>query len=1257
MRSTTSSRGSGRVRPRPNAHPIHLMSGLHSANTANENLATDDPNRGMKMVGSTAIGATAGAAAGKLTPDVMPLSRAFKGAPWQNGASSVVRTELGKWLWESTAKILGGASALTAGQVAEEGIAPGEKPLNIGDAFLTNLATLTGFTIAHGAAQARAGAQSFRTNDDGTFSFKTEAKDPKTGDPVHIWMTAKLDPDGIVRVQVPVGDGTFIWVKTADLSVPKPESTKPAEPAPAEPAGTLPPKAGSAAPEPPAPPVTPVAPPPAPPQAPQTPQTPEAPQAGQSSDVQAYADQVVQLTQLAQAAIQKAQDHPHVEQAQSDAEEAVDLLAAAKERLQWLAPEHPLVATQEPTPQPPAPVSEQNTPDSATTPAQPEEQQAPRTATFDFPGGFEDRQSNDGVDLSNHRIIARTTNPKNGTQFALVTDGSHSAWIETNTKARPENYKQIQQNTINSGEPVIDMPYDKDASAVMTVKRMLTGKTEAEPEPAPAPPTFDRAKAIKGLGEYAKDLLSTLENGGTFEQFVQEFHPSQRTYAKEAKDELIEAGLWPGQDEAQPAAQPEAAAPVAEPVPPQPVERHTHTAMDEDWVQNQATNLGFTLPRWQPGMDTGAYLENRAETLLKNPNAFVALYRAIPETMGGKILDGDALDMIIKGDHPEGYDLFHKVKWSTPEQEMFYEDHSDKLYKLLLKNVMDEPAKAGEHFLITVGAPGNGKSTVLRRLIQEAGDNIRGAIDTPGRDIADVDKTVRSLRAKGFEVDVLLVKSPVEDAVKRLMLRTRKERRGLSPFDTSDTGLAQSTNLFPKLVGRFGQTPGVNLHVIENVTGNPHRNVANLYEHGPEAVIKAAQVGYVDREGKPINGLELAGRAAKAYIQTRENHEADIHPEYLKKFNPEIENTLQSLQGVRESVLQGRSSAGHPAKRGSAEGSHSTGSGKPGSSGSVRTSEQPVSGGSGSAPKEAGHRKPEVGTNTRPEILKGAKALAERIGNRLNRKVKAGESLTNLAQPRLLKAESTPIKGKRLGPLVDGEVDRYEDLAKDVHPNAKRKFEAAMEAKDANLLGQYLHLGNHGLRAMFTLETGIQLPQTVKGTRKAIEDYFNQVDETPSTTDNSTTEATDGGTVPAGSLAHGGGKAGASGRGKAGSTSKAVSGGGSGEVSTGPAGAVHSDGSPVAEAGDGSKPSTGDSPESGVRPAGSEAGKPAAGAQGVQQDQEGNPRKAKSLEQPEGPRNTRNHRIEKQEDINPYDLSSESQAKRNASMILRQVVA
>lgn len=130
----------------------------------------------------------------------------------------------------------------------------------------------------------------------------------------------------------------------------------------------------------------------------------------------------------------------------------------------------------------------------------------PKTATFHFPDvGMGTMQSLDGIDLSNHKIIARMTNPEDGVQWALVSDGTHHGWIQTNTKARPENYKQIQRNTFEDGAPVVEMPWDKDASSLMTAKRLLTGKTESAAPPAPPKPEPVQSPSKKSFTQRIMD--------------------------------------------------------------------------------------------------------------------------------------------------------------------------------------------------------------------------------------------------------------------------------------------------------------------------------------------------------------------------------------------------------------------------------------------------------------------------------------------------------------------------------------------------------------------------------------------------------------------------------------------------------------------------------------------------------------------------------------------------------------------------------
>ncbi|HQL49487.1 MAG TPA: hypothetical protein PLC09_12525, partial [Holophaga sp.] len=212
------------------------------------------------------------------------------------------------------------------------------------------------------------------------------------------------------------------------------------------------------------------------------------------SHIVAVAQQVEQFQGIAEQLTAKARQHPHVEQAQEEARAALELLEDARRDLASLAPNHPLLAAPEPVQAPaPVPVSIPETSPEAISTSSGNENTAqpvtgnPKTATFRFPdAGLGTMQSADGIDLSNHKIIARMTNPEDGVQWALVSDGTHHGWMQTNTTARPENYKQIQRNTFEDGAPVVEMPWDKDASATMTVKRLLTGKTESTAPVAPS---------------------------------------------------------------------------------------------------------------------------------------------------------------------------------------------------------------------------------------------------------------------------------------------------------------------------------------------------------------------------------------------------------------------------------------------------------------------------------------------------------------------------------------------------------------------------------------------------------------------------------------------------------------------------------------------------------------------------------------------------------------------------------------------------
>lgn len=388
--------------------------------------------------------------------------------------------------------------------------------------------------------------------------------------------------------------------------------------------------------------------------------------------------------------------------------------------------------------------------------------------------------------------------------------------------------------------------------------------------------------------------------------------------------------------------------------------------------------------------------------------------------------------------------------------------------------------------------------------------------------------------------------------------------------------------------------------------------------------------------------------------------------------------------------------------------------------------------------------------NGRPEILKGAKALAERLAEKRNRKFKPGESLLNMAQPRLVEVQHAPLKGTRTGTLDGNSVNPYDQKPADkpVHPRAQSILDKALEEKDVETLGQILHPGNKGLRAQFEDKTGVKLPKGWNATRAAIAKHFEEppaeenptgkvreastmdaeearqylldggqishgegehrrtfwieetpkgfvvkerensgqvftkggagarggwsngqaadsiteqlglykafkksteVAEKPTKTDTlAKKEASDGGSGPTGALAGGGVQAGTPGRSKAGSTPAPVPGRGADEVPAPAAGPLHEDRPSTEKRGDGAGTGAGDRPAADLRPSGDQGGKPAPRSEGVPEDQKRDAGEVKPVEQHKAERNTRNHRIEKQEDINPFDLSSEAQSKKAA---------
>ena len=136
--------------------------------------------------------------------------------------------------------------------------------------------------------------------------------------------------------------------------------------------------------------------------------------------------------------------------------------------------------------------------------------------------------------------------------------------------------------------------------------------------------------------------------------------------------------------------------------------------------------------------------------------------------------------------------------------------------------------------------------------------------------------------------------------------------------------------------------------------------------------------------------------------------------------------------------------------------------------------------------------------NGQPGVLKGARALVDRMERLHNKRTHPGQNLLDLAQPRLIEAPPAPGRqGTRTGTLDGATTVPYEEdrpARPAIHPKAQSILDKAMAEKDVETLGQILHPGNKGLRHQFEEKTGVTLPKGWNATRAAIAKHFDQGD-------------------------------------------------------------------------------------------------------------------------------------------------------------------
>lgn len=277
--------------------------------------------------------------------------------------------------------------------------------------------------------------------------------------------------------------------------------------------------------------------------------------------------------------------------------------------------------------------------------------------------------------------------------------------------------------------------------------------------------------------------------------------------------------------------------------------------------------------------------------------------------------------------------------------------------------------------------------------------------------------------------------------------------------------------------------------------------------------------------------------------------------------------------------------------------------------------------------------------NTRPDILTGAKAGASEVSKGPAKWVSEGDTFAHAGrQYRMHLTDDGRVKTRDLtlqgGPPIVrswGSIEEFE-AATGLRVNGTPEAEAAAKAAGVNAPAPAKQINSPEIpEGSFTKPA--QAPEVAEKPKK---------DETLPK------EASDGGHQVDGGVGVGRGQAGAPGRGKAPAAAPAPRGGEAGALPArgaeagrpnrkGPDGAGDA---PVAGPGDGGGPD--------VRPDAGGTGKPAPGVEAVPADQVGSHDQAGAVEQPEAPRNVRNHRIASQQDINPFDLSSEAQSRKAA---------
>lgn len=207
---------------------------------------------------------------------------------------------------------------------------------------------------------------------------------------------------------------------------------------------------------------------------------------------------------------------------------------------------------------------------------------------------------------------------------------------------------------------------------------------------------------------------------------------------------------------------------------PEDVRSQLHTGRQADEVNRLAGDAGLNPAHWRPfdaaKEDQGTYVQNRISDAMDHPEAFDKLYASIPETRGGKIMNGDVMEMLFTGNGDPKKGMEGVEPWAE-------EGLASTWLRMWKQKLADTPK--GSEVWFTTGSPGAGKSVTAQGLV-DRGDAAL-VYDNQGTSEGRLNIPAKMAEDAGMRVNIAVVKRNHAEAVAAMEKRAATELRALSP--------------------------------------------------------------------------------------------------------------------------------------------------------------------------------------------------------------------------------------------------------------------------------------------------------------------------------------------------------------------------------------------------------------------------------------------------------------------------------------------